>query len=94
MVRVEHENVCGAGACPRIDILLGGDIIGIKAGTLGGSKYYVSDKTKHGLRYLFFEMDCHTNIDEENICDFYMLEPTSSEKYSGAILVQKGRKVE
>ena len=28
--------------------------------------------------------------DEENICDFYMLEPTSSEQYSGAILVQKG----
>ena len=94
LVRVEHSLVCGVGDCDKIDILLSGDITGIKAGILGGSKYYVSDKTKHGLRYLFFEMDCRTNIDEENICDFYMLEPTSSEKYSGAILVQKGRKVE
>ena len=50
-MRVEHENVCGPGDCPRIDILLDGDIIWIKAGILGGSKYYVSDKTKHGLRY-------------------------------------------
>ena len=94
LVRVEHSLVCGVGDCDKIDILLSGDITGIKAGILGGSKHYVSDKTKHGLRYLFFEMDCRTNIDEENICDFYMLEPTSSEKYSGAILVQKGRKVE
>ena len=87
LVRVEHSLVCGVGDCDKIDILLSGDITGIKAGILGGSKYYVSDRTKHGLRYLFFEMDCRTNIDEENICDFYMLEPTSSEKYSGAILV-------
>ena len=158
LVRVEHSLVCGVGACDKIDILLSGDTTGIKAGILGGSKYYVSDNTKHGLRYLFFEMDCRTNIDEkyqnieaqggdsqlpppflpgeqgdspfagtnlpsddnqlpppflpgeqgdspfaginlpatdeENICDFYMLEPTSSEQYSGAILVQKGRKVE
>ena len=132
LVRVEHSLVCGVGDCDKIDILLSGEITGIKAGILGGSKYYVSDKTKHGLRYLFFEMDCRTNIDEkyknieaqggdsqlppsflpgeqgdspfaginlpatdeENICDFYMLEPTSSEQYSGAILVQKGRKVE
>ena len=158
LVRVEHSLVCGVGDCDKIDILLSGDITGIKAGILGGSKYYVSDKTKHGLRYLFFEMDCRTNIDEkyqnieaqggdsqlpppflpgeqgdspfagtnlpsndnqlpppfltgeqedspfaginlpatyeENICDFYMLEPTSSEQYSGAILVQKEKKVE
>ena len=94
LVRIEHENVCGAGDCLVVDILLGGDIAGIKAGSFGPRKIYVSDKTKHGLRYLFFEMDCHTNIDEENICDYYMLEPSSSEQYSGAILVQKGRKVE
>jgi len=94
LVRVEHENVCGAGACPRIDILLGGDIIGIKAGILSGSKYYVSDKTKHGLRYLFFESECRSDIDDYDICNFYMLEPTSSEKYSQAILVEKGREVE
>ena len=94
LVRVEHENVCGAGACPRIDILLGGDIIGIKAGILSGSKYYVSDKTKYGLRYLFFEAECRSDIDNYDICNFYMLEPTSSEKYSQAILVEKGREVE
>ena len=94
LVRVEHSLVCGVGDCDKIDILLSGDITGIKAGILGGSKYYVSDRTKHGLRYLFFEMDCRSDVDEQDICAFYMLEPTSSEKYSGAILVQKGRKVE
>ena len=94
LVRIEHEIWCGVGAGDKIDILLNGDIVGIKAGILGGSRYYVSDKTLHGLRYLFFETDCRINIDEENICDFYMLEPTSSEKYSQAILVEKGREVE
>ena len=94
LVRVEHSLVCGVGDCDKIDILLSGDITGIKAGILGGSKYYVSDRKKHGLRYLFFEMDCRSDIDEQDICDFYMLEPTSSAQYSGAILVQKGRKVE
>ena len=94
LVRVEHSLVCGVGDCDKIDILLSGDITRIKAGILGGSKYYVSDKTRHGLRYLFFETDCRVNIDEENICDFYMLEPTNSEQYSKAILVEKGRQVE
>ena len=94
LVRIEHEIWCGVGACDKIDILLNGDIVGIKAGILGGSRYYVSDKTLHGLRYLFFETDCRINIDEENICDFYMLEPTNSEQYSKAILVEKGRQVE
>jgi len=35
-----------------------------------------------------------SNINEEYIYDFYMLEPTSSDKYSHAILVEKGREVE
>ena len=95
LVKVEHSINCGVGACSKVDILLSGDITAVNSGFFHTkSRIYVSDKTKHGLRYLFFEGNCRTNIDEENICDFYMLEPTSSEKYSGAILVQKGRKVE
>ena len=35
-----------------------------------------------------------SNINEENIYDFYMLKPVNSEKYLRAILVEKGREVE
>ena len=93
LVRVEHENVCGAGDCLDVDILLGGDIVGIKAGSFGPRKIYVSDKTKHGLRYIYYESVCTPKFKPE-VCNFYMLEPTSSEKYSQAILVEKGREVE
>ncbi len=93
LVRVEHENVCGAGDCLEVDILLGGDIVGIKAGSFGPRKIYISDKTKHGLKYIYYEAVCIPKFKPE-VCNFYMLEPTSSEKYSQAILVEKGREVE
>ena len=93
LVRVEHENVCGIGDCLVVDILLGGDIVGIKAGSFGPRKIYVSDKTKHGLKYIYYEAVCTPKFKPE-VCNFYMLEPTSSEKYSQAILVEKGREVE
>ena len=93
LVRVEHENVCGAGDCLDVDILLGGDIVGIKAGSFVPIKIYVSDKTKHALRYIYYEAVCTPKFKPE-VCNFYMLEPTSSEKYSQAILVEKGREVE
>ncbi len=93
LVRVEHENVCGIGDCLDVDILLGGDIVGIKAGSFGPRKIYVSDKTKHGLKYIYYEAVCAPKFKPE-VCNFYMLEPTSSEKYSQAILVEKGREVE
>ena len=95
LVKVEHSINCGVGACSKVDILLSGDITSINVGFFHTkSRIYVSDRSKHGLRYLFFEGNCRTNIDEENICDFYMLEPASSEKYLRAILVEKGREVE
>ena len=93
LVRVEHENVCGIGDCLVVDILLGGGLVGIKAGSFGPRKIYVSDKTKHGLRYIYYEAVCTPKFKPE-VCNFYMLEPTSSEKYSQAILVEKGREVE
>ena len=93
LVRVEHENVCGIGDCLVVDILLGGDIVGIKAGSFGPRKIYVSDKTKHGLKYIYYEAVCTPKFKPE-VCNFYMLEPKSSEKYSQAILVEKGREVE
>ena len=94
LVKVEHSINCGAGACSKVDILLSGDITAVNAGFFGTKRrIYVSDKTKHGLRYIFFEAVCEPNISPE-FCNFYMLEPTSSEKYSQAILVEKGREVE
>ena len=93
LVRIEHENVCGAGDCLVVDILLGGDIVGIRAGIFGPRKIYISDKTKHGLKYIYYEAVCTPKFKPE-VCNFYMLEPTSSKKYSQAILVEKGREVE
>ena len=95
LVKVEHSINCGVGACSKVDILLSGDITAVNSGFFHAkSRIYVSDRTKHGLRYLFYEGNCRTNIDEENICDFYMLEPSSSEKYLRAFLIEKGREVE
>ena len=93
LVRVEHENVCGAGDCFVVDILLGGDIASVKAGRFGPRNIYVSDKTKHGLKYIYFDAVCTPKFEPE-VCNFYMLEPTSSESYSSFILVEEGRKVE
>ena len=94
LVKVEHSINCGAGGCGNVDILLSGDIVAVNAGSFGTKRrIYVSDRTKYGLRYIFFEAVCEPNISPE-FCNFYMLEPTSSEKYSGAILVQKGKQVE
>ena len=46
-------------------------------------------RTKHGLKYIYYEVVCTPKFKPE-VCNFYMLEPTSSEKYSQAILVKKG----
>ena len=94
LVKVEHSINCGVGACSKVDILLSGDITAVNAGfffTKG--RIYVSDRTKHGLRYIYYEAVCTPKFKPE-VCNFYMLEPTSSEKYSQAILVEKGREVE
>ena len=94
LVRVEHSLVCGVGACDKVDILLSGDIVSVNAGFIGSKRgIYVSDRTKHGLRYIYFEAVCEPNISPE-FCNFYMLEPTSSESYSTGKLVEEGRKVE
>ena len=93
LVRIEHENVCGAGDCLVVDILLGGDIVGIRAGTFGPRKIYISDKTKHGLKYIFFEAGCSPKFKPE-VCNFLMLEPTSPNSYSDEIVVEKGISVE
>ena len=93
LVRVEHELVCGAGDCFVVDILLGGDIASVKAGRFGPRNIYVSDKTKHGLKYIYYDAVCTPKFEPE-VCNFYMLEPTSSESYSSFILVEEGRKVE
>ena len=93
LVRVEHSLVCGAGGCSTVDILLSGDIVSVKAGWFGPRNIYVSDKTKHGLKYIYFDAVCTPKFEPE-VCNFYMLEPTSSETYSRSILVEEGRKVD
>ena len=61
--------------------------------TEAGLARLTESRTKHGLKYIYYEVVCTPKFKPE-VCNFYMLEPTSSEKYSQAILVEKGREVE
>ena len=64
----------------------------MEAGTFRPEYFYVSDQTKYGLRIIYYETNCRSNIDEK-ICDFYKIEPSSSKSYAGGstFLVEKDK---
>ena len=90
-VSVQNSGWCGSGGC-SIDILIN-DIEWMEAGTFRPEYFYVSDQTKYGLRIIYYETNCRSDIDE-TICDFYKIEPSSSKSYAGGstFLVEKDKK--
>ena len=61
-VSVQNLGWCGSGGC-SIDILIN-DLEWIEAGTFRPEYFYVSDQTKYGLRLIYYETNCRSDIDE------------------------------